>query len=365
MHIALLLPNLRVGGVEQIRLTLAQEFSNMGHQVTFVLRRAEGALLPAAVSRYPVIELGASNVRSTLLPLRRWLAANRPDVVIAGIWPLTCVAILAAFGLNIKVIISDHNPLSKQYAAKGMLHRLVLRASVSALYPLAYARIGVSKVVARDIEKLGRLKRNSVSVIYNPLRANIAQPPSDLTKHSSIIWKDSSRLKILSVGSLKSQKNYALLIRAFCSISEEFNAELSIVGEGEQRSILEELVQNLGASDRVSLPGQRNDINEFYKNADLFVLTSDYEGFGNVIVEALSYGLTVVSTDCEGGPREILGDNQFGYLVSVGNVTELSNAMKKALVHPIDKRVLLQRASEFSPEVASSKYIELIQGKNR
>jgi len=92
----------------------------------------------------------------------------------------------------------------------------------------------------------------------------------------------------------------------------------------------------------------------------LFVLSSDHEGFGNVIVEALSFGLPVVSTDCPSGPAEILENGRYGRLVPVGDATALAAAMDAALAAPVDFDALVRRAADFAPEIAARKYLELL-----
>ena len=115
----------------------------------------------------------------------------------------------------------------------------------------------------------------------------------------------SAKVRLLTVGALKEQKNHALLIRSFATVADRHDAKLLIVGEGELRPALQQLIDELQLHDRVTLVGFVPDPAPFYATADLFVLASDYEGFALVLVEALHAGLKVVSTDCPDGPAEI------------------------------------------------------------
>ena len=137
-------------------------------------------------------------------------------------------------------------------------------------------------------------------------------------------------------------------------------ARLMIVGQGQNEAKLRALVRELGLEGRVIFAGFHVDPAPFYASADLFVLSSDYEGFGNVIVEALSFGLPVVSTDCPSGPAEILGYGRWGGLVPVGDEEALAGAMAAALSAPVDRDALRARAADFAPEIAARKYLDLV-----
>jgi glycosyltransferase involved in cell wall biosynthesis len=135
------------------------------------------------------------------------------------------------------------------------------------------------------------------------------------------------------------------------------------VGDGAGRDALLSLARELGVAERVVLAGFHPDPTPFYKTADLFVLSSDYEGFGNVIVEAMACGTPVVSTDCPSGPGEILDGGRYGRLVPVGDVGSMTNAIEAALDDKIPEEALRNRASDFKPERAASAYLSLMDLK--
>ena len=138
------------------------------------------------------------------------------------------------------------------------------------------------------------------------------------------------------------------------------NTQLMILGKGKDETKLRGIAKKLGIVDRVIFAGFQDDPTPFYATADLFVLSSDYEGFGNVIVEALSFGLPVVSTNCPSGPAEILENGRFGRLVPVGNPFKLAQAIDEALDESADCEALKRRANDFIPEIAARKYLELL-----
>ncbi len=135
------------------------------------------------------------------------------------------------------------------------------------------------------------------------------------------------------MGRLSAQKNFTLLIRAFAKVLENRPARLIILGEGHLREELTQLCADLDISKQVEMPGCESNPYKFMKNADLFVLSSNYEGLPNALVEALACGCPIVSTDCLSGPREILDNGKYGQLVPVGNLDALAEAMQATLIN--------------------------------
>nr|WP_272499985.1 glycosyltransferase [Chromohalobacter moromii] len=178
-------------------------------------------------------------------------------------------------------------------------------------------------------------------------------------------WLSSSDvLVVLHVGRLDVQKNQALLLSAFSlAVNSVPNLKLVILGEGEEKKNLEELASELGVKDSVDFVAFQDNPYPYYKAADLFVLSSDWEGFGNVIVEALACGTPVISTDCPGGPRTILANGKYGVLVPCGDAERLSSEIVSH-VSNVDKwnfEELKMRANEFTVETVAKKYLEAIR----
>lgn len=353
--IAVFLPDLRPGGAERMRLQMTREWLERGIAVEFVLCEAQGELLAQLPKGATVVDLRAARVRSSLLPLMRYLRHGRPGALVAAMWPLTVIAPLAArltcFGGT--VVVSEHEPLGIAYAGQGDLHRLGLRASMALGYRLADVRIGVSSGVADDMAKLASMPRDKVHVVHNPAASREGR-----TGQSQLgPMADVQGLLILTVGTLKRVKRHDMLLDAFARIAPATDATLCILGEGKDRVELEAQVSRLGLQGRVLLPGYASNPNPWYARASLFVLSSDHEGFGNVIVEALEHGIPVVSTDCPSGPREILQGGKYGTLVPVGDVDALAQAMLDALQSTHDHAALQARAREFAVDKIANEYL--------
>lgn len=360
MLISILLPDLRGGGVERIRIVLAHEFVRAGHRVEFVLMQARGELLAEAEAAFRIIDLQASRTRDLLRPLVRYLRTRQPDALLAAMWPLTVMAPIALrmSGHRCKVMVSEHGILSAQYADWGHMHRLGLRFSMAIGCRLADVRVGVSGGVAQDMAILSGMPPASFEVIHNPVPPR-PMPSEDAMRHAEALWTTPSGARIVHVGRLKAVKNHPLLLHAIARIPIP-EARLMLVGTGQGELGLRALAADLGITDRVIFAGFQPDPTPFYRTADLFVLSSDYEGFGNVIVEAMACGTPVVSTDCPTGPREILEDGRYGRLTPVGDSEALAEAMQATLAAPPDPTILQRRAADFAPAIAAGKYLDLI-----
>jgi len=275
-------------------------------------------------------------------------------------WPLTVIAPVASrlSGHRCKVLVAEHCFLSMQYGNWGSGHRAALRASMAVGYRLADRRVGVSSGVAADIAALSGLHPDAFDVIHNPVPPRL-EPTANALRDAEALWSSNKGMRIVTVGSMKVVKNHPLLLRAFAQLDNS-EARLMFVGDGAGSNAILSLAQELGVVDQVILAGFHRDPTPFYKTADLFVLSSDYEGFGNVIVEALACGTPVVSTDCPSGPAEILQNGRFGRLAPVGDAPALARAMKEALGVPVDRDTLIRRAGDFAPEIAARKHLDLL-----
>jgi len=358
-HLSLLLPNLAGGGAERVTLRLAEEFIADGHEVDLVTLDPSGELRPFVPAGAQLHDLQATRFRHALKPLICYLRRRRPDAIHAAMWPLTTVAILAArlSGTNPRVIASEHSILSLQYG-NSRSAMAALRWSTRLLYRFADARICVSRGCAADMARLSWLPESRFQAINNP----IVPPPPRLSTSRSVekLWGGKER-RILTVGNLKPAKDHALLIRAFALLNRRRPAKLMIVGEGEQRARLEALVAELGLTGRVLIPGFATDAWPYFASADLFVLSSNREGFPTVLIEAMLAGLPVVSTDCDSGPSEILDGGRLGALVPMNDAAALAEAMEQALAAPFDAAASARWAAQLSAGSAR-RYLDLMLG---
>ncbi|MGY6552422.1 MAG: glycosyltransferase [Erythrobacter sp.] len=362
MIISILLPDLRGGGAERVMVDLAREFSRLGHTVEFVLMRAIGSFLAEAEREFKIFDLATPRTRNVPPAFAGYLRDRKPDAVIANMWPLTSASVVGKLLSRqpCRLLLLDHTTLTQSYADWGALHANVLTFSMAATYRFADCVAAVSQGAAESTAKLARLPVNRVKVLHNPIPQ---KPFPSLAEQETAdtLWACPRGKRILTVGTLKVAKNHPLLLRSFASLALP-DARLMLLGEGEDEneSELKTLASELGIANRVIFAGFHPDPAPFYATADLFVLSSNWEGLPTVLIEALSLGLPVVSTDCPSGPSEILQGGRFGELVPVGDAAALAKAMEGALTAEVDREALIRRAADFAPEIAAQKYLDLL-----
>lgn len=358
MKITILLPDLRGGGAERVSVDLAHEFARLGHQVDFVLMRAEGEYLELIDPGIRVVDLAATRIRQVPHKLARYLKERRPDALIANMWPLTTAAVVGRWlsGRHPSLLLVEHAMLSQQYRNWGPMHRIALSLGQRLAVLGADAVAGVSRGVADDIARLSGSSGQHIKVLHNPIRRPNVPQIAELG-NADAFWGAGSARRILTVGNLKEVKNHVLLLQAVARLPAG-SVRLMLLGQGQNEAPLRRLAAELGIAEHVVFAGFQPDPGPFYATADLFVLSSDHEGFGNVIVEALASGLPVVSTDCPSGPAEILENGRYGRLTPVGDAAALARAMAEALQETPDRDALKRRAADFAPEKAARAYLE-------
>jgi glycosyltransferase involved in cell wall biosynthesis len=359
--ISIVLPHLSGGGAEKLHVHLANYWHSKGFQIDFVLAQKQGELLNLLPKTINVINLDVDRIRKLVWPLARYLKTTRPDILIVAMWPLTSITVLSWLlaGKLGRLYLSDHTQLSISSVYEIHTPAWLLGAIMHITYPFANGIIAVSKGVKQDMCMLGGLTDASVRVIYNPTALGLS-PHRESELIGRQLWGNNYDHHILSAGTLKEQKDHVTLIRAFALLTESVNAKLIILGEGPLRSMLETLVVELGLHGKVSFPGFAVDPYPWFRSADLFVLSSRWEGFGNVIVEALECGVPVISTDCPSGPSEILENGRYGKLVPIQNPSALAEALKVSLNTKHDSAKLVRRAKDFSVERIAEEYLTYI-----
>lgn len=359
-RIALYLPSLRGGGAERVMVTLANGFSTQGFDVDLVLAKAEGPYLKDVTAEVRVIDLGCKRVVTSLPGLICYLRRERPVAMLSALNHANVVAVLARLlaRTSTRLVVSEHANFSvSRNHATSPIARL-MGYFMAWTYPRADAVVAVSKGVGDDLAKSIGLRREMISVVYNPFdTVLVAQRSRESMVHP---WFEPGASQVITaIGRMTEQKDFSTLLRAFARLRRTQSARLVILGEGELRSHCEALAQELGVQDDVHLPGFVDNPFIYLSRSALFVLSSAWEGFGNALVEAMACGTPVVSTACPSGPEEILEGGRWGRLVPVGDEVALAEAMVAALnakTHPD----VAARAAEFSVDCAMDGYLQVM-----
>ena len=363
--ISIFLPSLAGGGAERMMVNLSNEFSSRGHHVDLVLITADGPYLCEVSDDVRVIDLNAPelpgyNAMGSLPHLYRYLESREPVALLSALTRANVVALLAHRLARVptRIVISERNHLSSVVERDGNRRMRALPWLIRRTYPWADRIVPISHGVADDLSHISRIPTTEMDVIHNPAYSeDIREEAKEPLEHP---WFQSPAPVILGVGSLTAQKDFATLVSAFERVRSAVDARLMILGEGEKRDELQAMVRDLGLSEVVEMPGFVDNPFKYMDGADVFVLSSRWEGFGNVIVEALACGTPVVSTDCPSGPAEILNDGEYGTLVPVGNPEAIADALLDVLEAHTDERRLENRAEQFSIDRIASQYLNVL-----
>lgn len=351
--IALFIGTLHGGGAERVFVTLANAMAALGHRVDLVLVKAEGPYLGQVAKSVRLINLDVSRGMLALPALIRYLRGARPRALISALPVPNIVAAVAGRWVRLRprIILTEHNTVG--VGLKSSLKKRILRVGMAVVYRWADVIVGVSEGVARDLEKVLKLPAHRVRTIYNP----VVTPEMIERSREPIAWPFAGPV-ILAVGRLTRQKDYPTLLRAFARFRGTADGQLVILGEGPLRAELERLAEELGLGTHIIMPGFVDNPYAWMRQADLFVLSSAWEGFGNVLVEAMACGTPVVSTDCPSGPAEILEGGELGALVPPRDHEALALAMSEALSrqHIVGE----DRLRRFSARAIVEKYLELV-----
>ena len=354
--------DLKTGGAERVVIYLANYFVEKNREVILLTVADKNDLSHIINPKIKVISLNKTKLRNAILPLIRFVNSKDIGCLISNVWPITIISSFVLLFSKLKLVFVEHCNLSQEFKSKKYLFRSLQKISISIFYRFAHHIVTVSEGVKEDLISKG-VKRSKIEVIYNPLPP-LEEGESKIIEDSTDIanWINSKDKKIISIGELKKQKNFFNFVKAISHFKKNYSYRLKaiILGDGTERASIESLIKKEGLEDTIYLAGWVKDPIPYLRKSDLFVLSSDYEGFGVVIAEALSVGVNVVSTDCQSGPREILNNGELGYLSKVDNPENLAKLMNKALDNPVNKDKLISRSKDFSLEIIGKKYQELI-----
>jgi glycosyltransferase involved in cell wall biosynthesis len=360
--IAIFLPSLRGGGVERAMLTLAKGLAERGLNIDLVLAQAEGPYLAQVPPELNIVNLQAPRVLSSLPNLIHYLRQERPIVLLSAMDHANIVALWARYlsGVSKRLVVTTHNTLSLSINNSSNRTSQLMPFLIRHFYPWADEIVAVSKGVADDLTLTTGLPREKIQVIYNPVvTPDMLKEAQTPLNHP---WFASGEPPvILAVGRLTKQKDFSTLIRAFSLVQQQYKARLMILGEGEERPLLNRLIQELGLENGVIMPGFVSNPYAYMSRAAVFVLSSAWEGLGIVLIEALAVGTPVVSTNCQSGPSEILDNGKYGRLIPVGDIQAMAKAILNTLQNLPPPDFLQNRANEFSLENSLRKYFELIK----
>ena len=345
MKILFAIDTLGKGGAERVISNLANYFTNENNVLIMTLRQVPTAY--ELDSRINIINVEKQNKNKiareieNIRNIEKIVNEYSPDIIVTFLPAMTYRLMLANRKCKKKVIISVRNNPKVEYS--NILKRILMKILYSKADGFVFQTEEAKSFFSKKIQ-------NKSVIIPNPINEKFIIEP----------FKGERKKEIVSVGRLEEQKNQQLLIRAFSKLSKEYNDyKLVIYGEGSERENLENLVKDLNIENNVELPGETDDIKNKIYDASLFVLSSNYEGMPNALMEAMALGIPVIATDCPcGGPRFLISNNQNGILVPIDDEDKMKEAIEKLLDNKELANTLSLNANKISVKLHPQKILE-------
>ena len=358
-RVCLYFPSYGDGGVERMTANLAQGLSDAGIKVDFIVHHQAAPYLSGLENKVKFITPPDNNNRH-LSWLVSYLNSSHPDVLMtvkdeAGILAIKAIKRSHA---ETKFIARTGTALLSRFGHRGtnFLKKWLKLYKLKHYFQQADGHIIVALGSRKELHELTQIPEEAIIVIKNP----VITPTLLKLQHETIDhpWFAPSRESlIMGMGGFRFQKDFKTLINAFARLHKSRPSRLILMGQGRQKKRLLKLCRELGVEDDVLFPGFTDNPYPWLKRADLFVLSSLWEGSPNVLTEALALGTPVVATDCQSGPREILQDGKYGELVPLGDPQTMSEAMARTLDNPLSSEQLAEAAKDYTLEASTRSYI--------
>ncbi|WP_297762654.1 glycosyltransferase [uncultured Alcanivorax sp.] len=361
MNILFVCAGLGGGGAEKVAVNLANTMSSKGEHVTIYYRpggEAQNYKISPAVT---LVRAYGYGLVKRIFNLKKLIDKSFFDAVISFTDTPNIDAYIALKLSRKKAVFipTIHTNLAARDSKikKSYYFYLIRHLHIRAC-DFADKIVAVSDGGKQSLLDYYNLTDSKATTIYNPV---IADSEELACKYRN---NNKEKIRLVAAGRLTKAKNYYLMIDSFSVVKDRFDKEvfLDIYGEGELKDDLQKYIDLNCLNESVQLKGFSEDLAAVFSQSDLFVFSSDWEGFGNVIVEALCAGIPVISTDCASGPREILADGKFGRLVPVGNVDAFSAAIEEEVNNPLffSQNELRKHLENFREETVAQKYIDLV-----
>lgn len=356
----LLVSTISGGGAESVCVNVANGLIDRGWEVNLiVLHQANNSYSGRLSDKVKLVDLKSIRTRYAGPAILWYIYKNKPDSILIFKYELIDLLVMLRVFFRFKVGLIGRNisVFGKNIKMKLGFRQKIKEFFFGELIERVDCVINQSYEMQKDLlAHLPSLKDKSV-VIHNPVSAHIEA----YRKNTRTIKSAETPHYILCVGRLEEVKAFHHAINAFAIVAKKHQSlRLKFVGDGSLKPALVAQVTELGLEGRVDFEGFQTDVIPFYENASLTLLTSNYEGFPNVLIESIVLGTPVVSFDCESGPREILDYGRYGKLVEPGNIDELASAIEDVLANP-NQFDLAERAGFFSQDKAIDKYISVLE----
>lgn len=344
------------GGAERVMVTLANKFHEWGYCVDFIVFKNTGPykdLLDKKINKIVLVDSNSNkftNIYIANKKLKNYLKNSSPFVLMSTIREVNIFFAIIIFISGIKIRHVFREAATLDFSNGGIKNKVLLYL-MRFFYKKSFYVIANSKITKDDLNNHISNISNKLEVIYNPLDL-------DVIKNSCLNPKSLERKTIVACGRLVYGKNFSDLIKSIPLVKEKYSdINLIILGEGEERDNLLDLINKLNLKGNVTLEGFVDNPYQYYATADVFVQTSLWEGFGYVLVEAMASGTPVVAYDSKGAMREILEDGRYGILTPVSDLKALADSIIEQIENPTSPEVLEEAVKRFDVNIIAKQYL--------
>ena len=359
MKICVIAARYALSGVPLAQLRFARALAAMGHDVELIFGLINPGYNLPKIDGVSVRVLNKSRVIGMILPMMQYFKKRSPDVVFSAGDHLNVVVLLAAFmsGSKAKISCSSRVTPFDTYSNLPFTKRWILKFFMRAVMPRADALTCVSKDMVAQYRQVFQLPPHIC--IYNIICDDNSQKKMNEPVDEKWFTGKSEPI-VVAAGLLEPWKGFADLIHAMAVLLNTRRAKLIILGDGSLRTELQALINELDLAHAVKLLGYVENPLRYFSRSDIFVLSSYVEGMPNVLVEAMMCGCTPVSTNCPTGPRELLQDGKYGYLVPVSDPVAMAAGISQAIDNPVAVSFLHDAVKPFSEKEVIANHFDVL-----
>ena len=353
--------NMEFGGAQKKIVDLANGLYEKGFEIAILVfdRRDEKrvrikdltpeiqVIAPPPYPNHPVISL-CRGIYETVKAVREW----KPEIVYSNLWNTNPFVVVAGRFFGVRIILEVSN--SERHELEGKKHKAFVKFYRKSVFRLAHAVIAVSEGVEREVRHI--YKVTHVQTVYNCIDIENVIERSRAQEDVPHEYLRGNLPVLVAVGRMHRQKGYAHLLEAFKIVNETTEARLIIVGDGDLKEELHRTAGLLGIDAKIAMVGETEPYT-YMRHGDIFVLSSLYEGFGIVLIEAMSLGIPVISTDCDHGPREIIENGKNGLLVPVADPPKMASEIIRLIRDEKLRHTLGQEAQRRSQDFARDRMV--------
>jgi GalNAc-alpha-(1->4)-GalNAc-alpha-(1->3)-diNAcBac-PP-undecaprenol alpha-1,4-N-acetyl-D-galactosaminyltransferase len=337
-NLVLAIPQLTGGGAERVVSVWANELSKKGYHVSIILffRSKDEYYTDGSVKIFSITENHEEYIKLSFIKrfqrIRKLLKKIKPDYVISFLPPMQVWILMASIGLGTKRIETiRNNPW--RISVTNCFHKVLWKQCYHSCYRIILQSSDQGPFFNKKDQKKCIVIPNPISELYiKNYKEEISEFPTEF----------------IAVGRITPQKNYKMMIKAFADVCKEYrHLRLRIFGTGKESYVSEikDYISELQMQDNIFLMGRTPHMEEQYKNSDIFLMTSDYEGLPNALIEAMASQLICISTNCKTGPKDLIDEGENGFLVPVGNSAKLSEVIRLVLRMPKEERAKIAKSA--------------------